>query len=494
MSKILTTLAGLPGQNITSPVSAGSYTPSRDLALAARLKLTSLNAAAATFTLRLEDASGYVLASLAVPKDTAADTTAYLYLAVPLVKSSEAVTLKVESSNSSDTSVTWTTEWIDADWVNTGLIEGSDATDQINAACDAALTDYDAVVPADLPTNFGDLSITATTGLVAVDDSTPIDANAVQISGSSDAADNVESVYLGTGHTDGVEMSAKQLKLEGNNSGEGSLHIDNTAPLGNGIQASGTTNGIQASGDFADISADITGSISGNISGTINGLTATAQGHVLSALTDDDTPLDASAMNEIAADWTDDGRLDTILDATATASELTAAKNDIVGADGDTLETLSDQLDAVQSKTDTIGSLEVTYSTLSVSDDDTFAVYGNCDYLAADGTQIAVTVSDYAGPSMSGGSVAMRLIDRDSYLSDSTDSTALEYDGTISQSGTTLTIGVDMTATETGALAPNPPATTKNYRFQVIGTTSGGSVVPLAEGWLTVKKGFTTAT
>ena len=48
------------------------------------------------------------------------------------------------------------------------LIEGVDATDQINAACDTALTDYDAVVPADLPTNFSDLSITATTGRVDV--------------------------------------------------------------------------------------------------------------------------------------------------------------------------------------------------------------------------------------------------------------------------------------------------------------------------------------
>lgn len=52
--------------------------------------------------------------------------------------------------------------------VNVTNIEGSDATDQINAACDTALTDYDAVVPADLPTNFGDLSITATTGRVDV--------------------------------------------------------------------------------------------------------------------------------------------------------------------------------------------------------------------------------------------------------------------------------------------------------------------------------------
>lgn len=42
---------------------------------------------------------------------------------------------------------------------NTTQIEGSDASDVINAQCDQALTDYDAVVPADLPSNFGLLGI-----------------------------------------------------------------------------------------------------------------------------------------------------------------------------------------------------------------------------------------------------------------------------------------------------------------------------------------------
>lgn len=48
--------------------------------------------------------------------------------------------------------------------VDVGLIEGVDATNTI----DARLTAYDAVVPADLPTNFADLSITVTTGRVDV--------------------------------------------------------------------------------------------------------------------------------------------------------------------------------------------------------------------------------------------------------------------------------------------------------------------------------------
>lgn len=64
-------------------------------------------------------------------------------------------------TNFGDLSITATTGRVDV-----ASIEGSDATDQINAACDTALTDYDAVVPADLPANFADLNIEATTGIV----------------------------------------------------------------------------------------------------------------------------------------------------------------------------------------------------------------------------------------------------------------------------------------------------------------------------------------
>lgn len=71
-------------------------------------------------------------------------------------------------------------------------IEGSDATDQINAACDTALTDYDAVIPADLPTNFGDLAITATTGKVTV--GTNDDKTGYSISGTKTTLDDLNDV------------------------------------------------------------------------------------------------------------------------------------------------------------------------------------------------------------------------------------------------------------------------------------------------------------
>jgi len=45
---------------------------------------------------------------------------------------------------------------------------GTQAKADVNAECDTALSEYDAVVPADLPSNFADLSITASTGLVDI--------------------------------------------------------------------------------------------------------------------------------------------------------------------------------------------------------------------------------------------------------------------------------------------------------------------------------------
>lgn len=67
--------------------------------------------------------------------------------------------------------------------VDVGTIEGTDATDTI----DARLTAYDAVVPADLPANFADLSITATTGRVDVASIEGSDATD-QINAAADAA------------------------------------------------------------------------------------------------------------------------------------------------------------------------------------------------------------------------------------------------------------------------------------------------------------------
>jgi hypothetical protein len=62
---------------------------------------------------------------------------------------------------------------------------------EVNAACDLALSDYDAVVPADLPTNFGDMAITASTGLVSV--GTNNDKTGYSISGTLNTLDDLDT-------------------------------------------------------------------------------------------------------------------------------------------------------------------------------------------------------------------------------------------------------------------------------------------------------------
>lgn len=92
--------------------------------------------------------------------------------ALPVWHEFEVVTANVWDSR-------YSTDYLQVDAVQ---VEGSDATDQINAACDTALADYDAVVPADLST-------LATASALAT-----VDAN-------------VDLILADTG-TDGVAVSA----------------------------------------------------------------------------------------------------------------------------------------------------------------------------------------------------------------------------------------------------------------------------------------------
>lgn len=62
----------------------------------------------------------------------------------------------------------------------------------INAECDTALSDYGAVVPADLPANFADLAITASTGRVTV--GTNNDKTGYSLSGTKTTLDALNDV------------------------------------------------------------------------------------------------------------------------------------------------------------------------------------------------------------------------------------------------------------------------------------------------------------
>lgn len=123
---------------------------------------------------------------------TAAETNGDLILICPASATANVNVIGVPGAvwtmpaNFNDLSVTETTGRVDV-----GSIEGSDATDQINAACDTALADYNAVVPADLPTNFADLAITASTGRVTV--GTNADKTGYSISGTLTTLDALDT-------------------------------------------------------------------------------------------------------------------------------------------------------------------------------------------------------------------------------------------------------------------------------------------------------------
>lgn len=80
----------------------------------------------------------------------------------------------------------------------------------VNAEVDTALTDYDAVVPADLPTNFADLSITATTGRVDVDSVGGTSQTAGDLMGSL-GEENAAAAAGDPSTTESVMQYVKQL-------------------------------------------------------------------------------------------------------------------------------------------------------------------------------------------------------------------------------------------------------------------------------------------
>jgi hypothetical protein len=158
----------------------------------------------------------------------------------------------------------------------------------VNAECDTALSDYDAVVPADLPTNFADLSISATTGRVDV----------ASIAGTAQTAKdlgaiNVTNLNTLSGHDPGSQIAA-QSDVTGLNdptaaaiadavwdealaghvgagsSGERMGRIPNASAAGNGglptVDASNQIAGIQGTkntlDDLNDVStADVNGEV-----------------------------------------------------------------------------------------------------------------------------------------------------------------------------------------------------------------------------------------
>ncbi|MBM3957394.1 MAG: hypothetical protein FJ313_05015, partial [Gemmatimonadetes bacterium] len=126
-----------------------------------------------------------------------------------------------------------------------------------------------------------------------------------------------------------------------------------------------------------------------------------------------------------------------------------------------------------------------TLSTQSlVADDGTATIFRGDDYLEADGRALTFTISNYSGPSLSGGTATLALITKANYdrgLTTSALSVTLTVTGT-----TTLTCKADLTDTQTAALASNPNQAV-TYIYQLRATTKGGSKITLGQGTLVVR-------
>lgn len=104
------------GLDITSEAQIGEYTASSDRSVGASFRISSMNGAAATLTMRLaHTSSGDTLIRnwyFSKAKHTAANTVFGDEFPPVAVKSGEKLKLYALSSNSNDTSVTWATDWI----------------------------------------------------------------------------------------------------------------------------------------------------------------------------------------------------------------------------------------------------------------------------------------------------------------------------------------------------------------------------------------------
>jgi len=130
-----------------------------------------------------------------------------------------------------------------------------------------------------------------------------------------------------------------------------------------------------------------------------------------------------------------------------------------------------------------IGAVEMSVSS-PVAADGSMEIYGGDDY---DGNRIiTITLTDYSGYDLSAATGKFRLL-RASRWERETTAADLQADASIAQDSTTVTITIELTAAQTGALQTEPPGDDENYVYQVVATV-GTKTATLCEGRATVNK------
>jgi hypothetical protein len=147
MSLILETDSG-SAANISSELAIGEFTATAAQIVAASVRLSNLNGAAALFTmvLRHKSSGGTMIREVAASQPKRTDTDAVFgfdFAPGWVMASGEKIEVRVVSTNASDTNVTWAVDWIDRTPIYAA---------DVNAQCDTALADYDAPTKAEMDT------------------------------------------------------------------------------------------------------------------------------------------------------------------------------------------------------------------------------------------------------------------------------------------------------------------------------------------------------
>jgi len=313
-------------------------------------------------------------------------------------------------------------------------------------------------------------------GKVAVPDTQKVDVNTVKARAVTDVGSG-QTVYLGTT----AWSTLTQTQISG-----GTYDLTNAtyvAALKSGL---GT---VPASGNWNTVTPDAAGTLAGLIGAkgglpqldAANGLQIIGFGGaavIISAST-----FTGAFTEAVLANGPGGG---TGLNAQQTRNALKLAPSTGTPAAG----SVDAELDAIKVKTDSIGSGRVTYAS-TVAEAALATIWAGDDYADADGTEFSITVTDYAGPSLTTATAKLRIMDSEQYLSAvagvSTEAD-LEVAATITIDGTTITLAADLTAAQTAALDTSPPAAARNYVYEFICTLANTHVGYRTHGQMTVKK------
>jgi hypothetical protein len=137
----------------------------------------------------------------------------------------------------------------------------------------------------------------------------------------------------------------------------------------------------------------------------------------------------------------------------------------------------------IQAKAAALGGTSYTFSA-PVSSEGVIEIVRGDDYEGA--AAIVVTVTNYTGPDLAGGTATLALITSDDYNAGRDG--AQTFAGTLAINGSTVAATIALTEAQTEQLSADPPDKACNYVYQLVGITAAGLRHTLALGSMTVRR------